>query len=186
LISASSPAINAFSRAPRCHSSRQSMTSPSCSPERRDGRLLSVTGTRWSVTRSWKRQGRSAGQYVDALGSGRRRAHLRLVPRPNLVGSVHARNLRRSHYPVGLLGELGPVRVDLAAQDRPSRLAVLEYVGQGQRKYRREMRACSRHTACCERPSWHLTSMPVGMCVRRTADSVLLTCYSRSRWSSGG
>src|SRR4051812_50200532 len=29
---------------------------------------------------------------------------------------------------------------------------------------------------CCERPAWHTTATPVGICVSRTADSVLLTC----------
>ena len=29
---------------------------------------------------------------------------------------------------------------------------------------------------CCERSSWHSTTMPVGRCVMRTAESVLLTC----------
>ena len=29
---------------------------------------------------------------------------------------------------------------------------------------------------CWLRPSWHCTTMPVGMCVRRTAESVLLMC----------
>ena len=36
--------------------------------------------------------------------------------------------------------------------------------------------ACAR-LLCCERSSWQTTAMPVGMCVRRTADSVLLTCW---------
>ena len=31
-------------------------------------------------------------------------------------------------------------------------------------------------TSCCERESCIETEMPVGMCVRRMADSVLLTC----------
>ena len=30
---------------------------------------------------------------------------------------------------------------------------------------------------CWERSAWHATTMPVGTCVRRTADSVLLTCW---------
>ena len=30
---------------------------------------------------------------------------------------------------------------------------------------------------CCERSSWHSTTMPVGRCVMRTAESVLLTCW---------
>ena len=30
---------------------------------------------------------------------------------------------------------------------------------------------------CCERPAWQTTATPVGMCVSRTADSVLLTCW---------
>ena len=30
---------------------------------------------------------------------------------------------------------------------------------------------------CCERSCWQTTAMPVGMWVRRTADSVLLTCW---------
>jgi hypothetical protein len=30
---------------------------------------------------------------------------------------------------------------------------------------------------CCERSSWQATTMPVGMWVRRTAESVLLTCW---------
>src|ERR1700730_12843947 len=30
---------------------------------------------------------------------------------------------------------------------------------------------------CCERPAWHTTATPVGICVSRTADSVLLTCW---------
>ena len=30
---------------------------------------------------------------------------------------------------------------------------------------------------CCERSSWHSTTMPVGRCVMRMADSVLLTCW---------
>src|SRR3954468_23941620 len=30
---------------------------------------------------------------------------------------------------------------------------------------------------CCERPAWHTTATPVGICVRRTADSVFLTCW---------
>src|SRR2546422_9485669 len=29
---------------------------------------------------------------------------------------------------------------------------------------------------CCERPAWQTTATPVGICVKRTADSVLLTC----------
>jgi hypothetical protein len=30
---------------------------------------------------------------------------------------------------------------------------------------------------CCERSSWQATTMPVGRWVRRTAESVLLTCW---------
>ena len=30
---------------------------------------------------------------------------------------------------------------------------------------------------CCERSSWHSTTMPVGMCVMRMAESVLFTCW---------
>src|SRR3982075_4132409 len=30
---------------------------------------------------------------------------------------------------------------------------------------------------CCERPAWQTTATAVGMCVRLTADSVLLTCW---------
>ena len=30
---------------------------------------------------------------------------------------------------------------------------------------------------CCERSSWHSTTMPVGRCVMRIAESVLLTCW---------
>ena len=30
---------------------------------------------------------------------------------------------------------------------------------------------------CCERSFWHWTTMPVGMCVMRTAESVVLTCW---------
>src|SRR3978361_375400 len=30
---------------------------------------------------------------------------------------------------------------------------------------------------CCERPAWQTTATPVGICVSRTADSVLLTCW---------
>jgi hypothetical protein len=30
---------------------------------------------------------------------------------------------------------------------------------------------------CCERPSWHSTTMPVGRWVMRTAESVLLMCW---------
>ena len=29
----------------------------------------------------------------------------------------------------------------------------------------------------CERSFWHCTTMPVGLCVMRTAESVLLTCW---------
>ena len=29
---------------------------------------------------------------------------------------------------------------------------------------------------CCERSFWHETTMPVGMCVMRTAESVTFTC----------
>jgi len=29
---------------------------------------------------------------------------------------------------------------------------------------------------CCERSSWHSTTIPVGICVIRTAESVVLTC----------
>src|SRR5207245_3934723 len=36
--------------------------------------------------------------------------------------------------------------------------------------------ACARFL-CCERPAWQTTATPVGMWVRRTADSVLLTCW---------
>src|SRR5439155_283132 len=43
------------------------------------------------------------------------------------------------------------------------------------------MRAASTASAfslflCCERASWHSTTIPVGRCVTRTAESVLLTC----------
>src|SRR3569623_2637066 len=30
---------------------------------------------------------------------------------------------------------------------------------------------------CCERPAWQTTATPGGICVSRTADSVLLTCW---------
>ena len=30
---------------------------------------------------------------------------------------------------------------------------------------------------CCERSSWHSTTMPLGRCVMRMAESVLLTCW---------
>ena len=30
---------------------------------------------------------------------------------------------------------------------------------------------------CCERSLWQATAMPVGMCVRRTAESVVLMCW---------
>ncbi len=30
---------------------------------------------------------------------------------------------------------------------------------------------------CCDRSFWHCTTMPVGMCVMRTADSVRFTCW---------
>ncbi|MNW08645.1 hypothetical protein D3C71_2054680 [compost metagenome] len=30
---------------------------------------------------------------------------------------------------------------------------------------------------CCERSSWHSTTIPVGKCVIRIAESVLLTCW---------
>ena len=30
---------------------------------------------------------------------------------------------------------------------------------------------------CCERSFWHCTTMPVGKCVMRTAESVMLTCW---------
>ena len=36
--------------------------------------------------------------------------------------------------------------------------------------------ACAR-LRCCERSSWHSTTRPVGRCVMRTAESVLLTCW---------
>ena len=36
--------------------------------------------------------------------------------------------------------------------------------------------ACARFL-CCERPAWQTTATPVGICVSRTADSVLLTCW---------
>ena len=39
--------------------------------------------------------------------------------------------------------------------------------------------ACDMASArflCCERSFWHCTTMPVGMCVMRTAESVLLMC----------
>ena len=44
------------------------------------------------------------------------------------------------------------------------------------------MRAASTAIAralflCCERSSWHSTTMPVGRWVMRTAESVLLTCW---------
>src|SRR5678816_5918 len=44
------------------------------------------------------------------------------------------------------------------------------------------MRAASTPSAfsrflCCERESWHSTTMPVGRCVTRIAESVLLTCW---------
>src|SRR5712691_7182293 len=44
------------------------------------------------------------------------------------------------------------------------------------------MRAASTASAfslflCCERASWHSTTIPVGRCVTRTAESVLLTCW---------
>ena len=35
----------------------------------------------------------------------------------------------------------------------------------------------SARLRCCERSFWHCTTMPVGMCVRRTAESVLLMCW---------
>jgi hypothetical protein len=43
-------------------------------------------------------------------------------------------------------------------------------------------RACSSAMArerflCCERSSWHSTTTPVGRCVMRIAESVLLTCW---------
>ena len=45
--------------------------------------------------------------------------------------------------------------------------------------YRRERSICqaSSRLRCCERSFWHCTTMPVGMCVRRTAESVLLMCW---------
>ncbi|MNN23514.1 hypothetical protein D3C81_1369160 [compost metagenome] len=44
------------------------------------------------------------------------------------------------------------------------------------------MRAASTFIAlsllrCCDRSSWHSTTMPVGRWVRRTAESVLFTCW---------
>src|ERR1051325_3334196 len=44
---------------------------------------------------------------------------------------------------------------------------------------RRERSICqaSSRLRCCERSFWHCTTMPVGMCVRRTAESVLLMCW---------
>jgi len=46
---------------------------------------------------------------------------------------------------------------------------------------------------CCDFSSWQVTTMPVGICVMRTADSVLFTCwppapdarYTSMRRSSG-
>ena len=46
---------------------------------------------------------------------------------------------------------------------------------------------------CCERSFWQLTTIPVGMCVMRTAESVVFTCcpplpperYVSMRMSSG-
>ena len=35
---------------------------------------------------------------------------------------------------------------------------------------------------CCERSFWLWAAMPVGMCVRRTAESVLLTCWPPAPW----
>ena len=35
---------------------------------------------------------------------------------------------------------------------------------------------------CCERSFWLWATMPVGMCVRRTAESVLLTCWPPAPW----
>jgi hypothetical protein len=45
--------------------------------------------------------------------------------------------------------------------------------------YRRDfsMAIASARLRCCERSFWHCTTMPVGMCVIRTAESVLLMCW---------
>ncbi len=45
--------------------------------------------------------------------------------------------------------------------------------------YMRERSICqaSSRLRCCERSFWHCTTIPVGMCVRRTAESVLLMCW---------
>src|SRR6266851_1937122 len=53
------------------------------------------------------------------------------------------------------------------------------------------MRAASTASAfslflCCERASWHSTTIPVGRCVIRTAESVLLTCWPPARAGRGG
>ena len=44
------------------------------------------------------------------------------------------------------------------------------------RRERRRFHATSR-LLCWLRPSWHWTTMLVGICVRRTAESVLLMCW---------
>lgn len=75
--------------------------------------------------------------------------------------------------------------VDLCAQKDPRGRSVLQErerdkVGRervsGERSQRNKDQ---RLTACCERPSWQATTIPVGLCVKRTADSVLLTCWTR-------
>ncbi|PRG12563.1 hypothetical protein C6Q21_06985 [Burkholderia multivorans] len=45
--------------------------------------------------------------------------------------------------------------------------------------YRRDfsIAIASARLRCCERSFWHCTTMPVGMCVIRTAESVLLMCW---------
>lgn len=54
-----------------------------------------------------------------------RPTYLRFIPSPYLIRPIHPRNLRLPRTPLLLLGHLGPVRVHLAAQDGPGRLAIL-------------------------------------------------------------
>ena len=39
------------------------------------------------------------------------------------------------------------------------------------------MAIASARFLCCERSFWHWTTMPVGICVMRIAESVLLICW---------
>ena len=85
--------------------------------------------------------------------------------------------VRVVHLPTGIVAECQDGRSQHS--NKAKALQVLQ--ARIQEKERSE-RAASTDSACallrcCERSSWHSTTMPVGMWVMRTAESVLLTCW---------